>query len=410
MSDPPTTSSEPPHQQQHHPHPTHHHHHPHHHQQQQQQQLLHLPLIHGGAARINTAAATSSSTVIVREYRKGNWTLQETMILITAKKLDDERRNKVTLAPPADPTARKGGELRWKWVENYCWSHGCHRSQNQCNDKWDNLLRDYKKVREYESRACDQQSQIPSYWKMEKHERKDNNLPSNMAFEVYQALNDVVQRKFSQRPVISHTTPTPLVALPPAPPPSSAIPALPPPPPTTATNSSPAVSESSSSGTESSEKKEKAEAKRRKMEDNIERSAAMLAQTLRSCEEQREIRHQEVMEVQKRCLQIEEARNHIHRQGISDMVAAIANLSAEIDDRERRRSEGYECSYNGEEVRMLKQQNEAMQAEVMNVKTELSQLRDQMPSLMQTMMHNMLHNIPPPPPPSMDPSGSGGDA
>ena len=30
---------------------------------------------------------------------------------------------------------------------------------------------------------------------MEKHERKDNNLPSNMAFEVYQALNDVVQRK-----------------------------------------------------------------------------------------------------------------------------------------------------------------------------------------------------------------------
>ena len=164
------------------------------------------------------------------------------------------------------------------------------------------------------------------------------------------------------------------------------------------------------------------------MEDNIVRSATMLAQTLRSCEEQREIRHQEVMEVQKRCLQIEEARNHIHRQGISDVVAAIANLSAgmntpysyshawackrfclqnkivstEIDDRERRRrSEGYECSYNGEEVRMLKEQNEAMQAEVMNVKTELSQLRDQMPSLMQTMMHNMLHNIPPPPPPSM---------
>ncbi|XP_038893036.1 uncharacterized protein LOC120081925 [Benincasa hispida] len=398
MSDPPSTSSEPPQHR--------HHHH---------QQILHLPVIHGGASagagatRMNTvaAAAASSSTVIVREYRKGNWTLQETMILITAKKLDDERRNKANLGPaPADPAARKGGELRWKWVENYCWSHGCQRSQNQCNDKWDNLLRDYKKVREYESRACDQQlPQIPSYWKMEKHERKDKNLPSNLAFEVYQALNDVVQRKFSQKPSNSGL----LLLPPPAPPPPSAIP---PPPPTSATISPP-LSDSSSSGTESSEKKEKIEAKRRKMGDNIgrsiERSISALTQTLHSCEEQREIQHQQLMELRKRRLQIEETRNHIHRQGIADLVAAVANLSAGMNNRTARPEE-YGCLYSGEEVRILKEQNEAMQAELMNVKSELSQLRDQMPSLMQTMMHNMIHNIQPPPPTSMDPSGSGGDA
>lgn len=166
------------------------------------------------------------------------------MILITAKKLDDERRNKANLAPPPDPTARKGGELRWKWVENYCWSHGCHRSQNQCNDKWDNLLRDYKKVREYESRACDQSQILPSYWKMEKHERKDKNLPSNMAFEVYQALNDVVQRKLRVAVAggSTTTTTTGVVAVVAAnPPPPSAVAALPAAAPTTATNS-PAVS------------------------------------------------------------------------------------------------------------------------------------------------------------------------
>ena len=74
-------------------------------------------------------------------------------------------------------------------------------------------------------------------------------------------------------------------------------------------------------------------------------------------------------------------------------------MSIGIDNDRRGRSEGYEsCLYSGEEVRILKEQNEAMQAELMNVKNELSQLRDQMPSLMQTMMHNMLHNIPPPPP------------
>lgn len=76
-------------------------------------------------------------------------------------------------------------------------------------------------------------------------------------------------------------------------------------------------------------------------------------------------------------------------------------MSIGIDNNRRGRSEGYEsCLYSGEEVRILKEQNEAMQAELMNVKNELSQLRDQMPSLMQTMMHSMIHNIPPPPPPS----------
>ena len=75
-------------------------------------------------------------------------------------------------------------------------------------------------------------------------------------------------------------------------------------------------------------------------------------------------------------------------------------LSVGINNRRRRRrSEEYECLYSGEEVRMLKEQNEAMQAELSSVKTELSQLRDQMPSLVRTMMHNAMHNIPPPPPP-----------
>lgn len=61
---------------------------------------------------------------------------------------------------------------------------------------------------------------------------------------------------------------------------------------------------------------------------SIERSVSALAQTLHNCEEQREIRHQQLMELQKRRLQIEETRNHIHRQGIADLVTAVANLSA----------------------------------------------------------------------------------
>lgn len=143
---------------------------------------------------------------MAREYRKGNWTLQETLILITAKKLDDERRIKAPSSSSSPSSSnRNTGELRWKWVENYCWTHGCLRSQNQCNDKWDNLLRDYKKVRDYEVTKSSSSSsshlsnnnqfQFQSYWTMEKHQRKEHKLPSNMLLQVYQAVTQVLQKK-----------------------------------------------------------------------------------------------------------------------------------------------------------------------------------------------------------------------
>lgn len=152
----------------------------------------------------------------MREYRKGNWTLNETMVLIEAKKMDDERRMRrsIGLPPPEQPqdsrssSSNKPAELRWKWIEDYCWRKGCMRSQNQCNDKWDNLMRDYKKVREYERRRVESSfaapepssssaaaAETPSYWKMEKSERKERNLPSNMLPQTYQALLEVVESK-----------------------------------------------------------------------------------------------------------------------------------------------------------------------------------------------------------------------
>jgi len=190
-----------------------------------------------------------------RDYRKGNWTLQETLILITAKRLDDDRRaggghghhgHGVPPAVAGSPTTPRSAEQRWKWVENYCWNHGCLRSQNQCNDKWDNLLRDYKKVRDYESRAAAVTAPataapargLPSYWAMERPERKDRNLPTNLAPEVFDALTDVLSRRAARRggAAIAAAPPPPLALPPPPPPPSPPKPLLvqpraPPPPP-----------------------------------------------------------------------------------------------------------------------------------------------------------------------------------
>jgi len=135
------------------------------------------------------------------ECRKGSWTLHETFVLIAAKKLDDDRRLKLLRAGDQSKlqlhgrkSRPRGGadqqQVRWKWVENYCWKFGCLRNQNQCSDKWDNLLRDYKKVRDYEELR--NTPEPISYWKMEKHERKEKGLPSNLLKEVYCALQGVV--------------------------------------------------------------------------------------------------------------------------------------------------------------------------------------------------------------------------
>ncbi|KAF2555548.1 hypothetical protein F2Q68_00014978 [Brassica cretica] len=158
-------------------------------------------------------ADKSGGLAMMREYRKGNWTLNETMVLIEAKKMDDERRMRRFIGLPAaeqshdsrSSSGNKPAELRWKWIEDYCWRKGCMRSQNQCNDKWDNLMRDYKKVREYERRRVESSfatessssaaAETGTYWTMEKSERKERNLPSNMSPQTYQALFDVVESK-----------------------------------------------------------------------------------------------------------------------------------------------------------------------------------------------------------------------
>ncbi|XP_050368829.1 uncharacterized protein LOC126786911 [Argentina anserina] len=153
----------------------------------------------------------NSGSFVMRDYRKGNWTVGETMVLIEAKKMDEERRimkrSGSGSADHGDQTPRsisKPAELRWKWVEDYCWKKGCLRSQNQCNDKWDNLMRDYKKVREYERRCVvgGENKELPSYWKLEKSERKERNLPTNMVPQIYEALVEVVEKREMGRIVV----------------------------------------------------------------------------------------------------------------------------------------------------------------------------------------------------------------
>lgn len=93
------------------------------------------------------------------------------------------------------------------------------------------------------------------------------------------------------------------------------------------------VERSESSGTEHSEDDDGSESKRRKVKNlgsSIMQSASVLARALRSCEENKEKRHREMIELEQRRIQMEETRNEVHRQGFATLVAAVTNLSGAI--------------------------------------------------------------------------------
>eukprot|EP00258_Populus_trichocarpa_P022044 XP_024438063.1 protein enabled homolog isoform X3 [Populus trichocarpa] len=303
---------------------------------------------------------------LIREYKKGNWTVSETMVLIEAKRMDDERRMKRSDSAEG---RSKPTELRWKWVEDYCWKQECLRSQNQCNDKWDNLMRDYKKVRDYERKIAETgERNGGSYWKLEKNERKERNLPSNMLPQIYEELVEVVERRGGQQrmltaaggsgsnpntsyvverpitdvqpsvlpPLLQHqvsAAPTPALPLPPPCPPPSQQPQAQPPPPIQFPEPFPTVAkrrrrgggggEGTSGGTASASTSHE-------VGTAISKSASIIAEAIQACDEREERRHRDLLSLHERRLKIEESKTEINRQGISGLVDAINKLANSI--------------------------------------------------------------------------------
>ncbi|KAG7573731.1 Myb-like domain [Arabidopsis suecica] len=311
--------------------------------------------------------------MVMRESRKGNWTVSETLVLIEAKKMDDERRVRRSEKQPEG--RNKPAELRWKWIEEYCWRRGCQRNQNQCNDKWDNLMRDYKKIREYERSRVESSfntSSSCSYWKIDKSEKKEKNLPSNMLPQIYDALAELVDRNtlpsssssaavgngngsqilrvcqqnlafvppMMAQPKPMHQIPTTIVLTYPPPPPQSLSISLPPPPqpppssPFHVEPIQPTVDTSRGKRRRTTPGETTAGGEREAEEDAfgvaLSRCTSVITQVIRESEERQERRHKEVVKLQERRLKIEESKAEINRQGISGLVDAINQLATSI--------------------------------------------------------------------------------
>lgn len=319
------------------------------------------------------ADPSSGEQIVMRECRKGNWTVSETLVLIEAKKMDDERRVRRSEKQPEG--RNKPAELRWKWIEEYCWRRGCYRNQNQCNDKWDNLMRDYKKIREYERSRVESSFNTvtsSSYWKMDKTERKEKNLPSNMLPQIYDVLSELVDRKTLPSssssaaaavgngnggqilrvcqqslgfvaPMMAqpmHQIPTTIVLSLPPPPPQSlslSLPSPPQPPPSSSFHAEPippTVGTSSTKRRRTTPGETTAGGEREVEEDAVgvalSRCTSVITQVIRENEEGQERRHKEVVKLQERRLKIEESKTEINRQGMSGLVDAINQLASSI--------------------------------------------------------------------------------
>ncbi|XP_072957836.1 uncharacterized protein [Typha angustifolia] len=285
-----------------------------------------------------------------REYRKGNWSLNETMVLIEAKKMDSERRMKRVneseskivggSSISSSSSSNKPPEMRWKWVEDYCWRNGCNRSQNQCNDRWDNLMRDYKKVRAYELRVEDHG---PSYWKLERHERKERNLPSNLLPEIYVALTEVVDKREGVEGTSGDLSNLAGSVAEERQMGRSVSASRPPPLPHPTPKSTALAQMCDSSDSDDNDHCKSPERKRRRGEEGCSRSketrglrssiskcASILAEAIQEGETKEENRHRDLLSIEERKAKLEESKSDISMQSMAGLATAINKLASSI--------------------------------------------------------------------------------
>ncbi|KAG0559789.1 hypothetical protein KC19_10G129200 [Ceratodon purpureus] len=115
-----------------------------------------------------------------RVYKKGPWSVPEMLALQSAKREDVERVGK-----GAPREKHRTAQEKWQSIEDFCWLRFVQRSAQQCQDKWESMSAEFKKVKDFESGTLHGQK---SYWLMTIDERKAFRVPPNFQKEVYTSL------------------------------------------------------------------------------------------------------------------------------------------------------------------------------------------------------------------------------
>jgi hypothetical protein len=123
-----------------------------------------------------------------KRSRSAPWTVSEMLTLIEAKKEERERCQAYKSQGVKLPAAEK-----WRIVAMHMESKEMGRSGSQCQDKWENMMKDYKAVREWQ--YVDGGGAKDYFKDMTNKERKDASLPPQMDEVVFFSLHAIQNEK-----------------------------------------------------------------------------------------------------------------------------------------------------------------------------------------------------------------------
>ncbi|KAG6548919.1 hypothetical protein Mapa_009682 [Marchantia paleacea] len=114
-----------------------------------------------------------------RNTRASRWSMNETLVLIAAKKKEMEE----------DRDARLRGRIthdsnKWSLIAHFCNEHGVHRDSSQCKKRWHSLYTEYKKIKDYE-----REGGSVSYWLMSADKRRESTLAPMFEREVFDRMD-----------------------------------------------------------------------------------------------------------------------------------------------------------------------------------------------------------------------------
>jgi hypothetical protein len=136
-------------------------------------------------ALATSGQASKARLRLEKRSRARNWDVAEMLSLAHAKRAEWEKYEQVTVRERAEMSAQQ----KWDAIGQYMQEHGFpERDGRGCKVKWENLLSDFKGVKDWENRSG---NEGPAYWAMSSNERQAEGLPRQFAQELFDVLDNL---------------------------------------------------------------------------------------------------------------------------------------------------------------------------------------------------------------------------
>jgi hypothetical protein len=133
-----------------------------------------------------TLAKKSKAPKVATKKPLREWTIQELLILIAAKRKEWDE----VITGTSTQAKMKGRNHKWQTIAKYVKEMGVTdpiRDSTSCKKRWEKLQSDWKKIYDWEKTTP---SGNPSWFDMEKDERREAQLPLSFQEELYEPIRE----------------------------------------------------------------------------------------------------------------------------------------------------------------------------------------------------------------------------